>query len=159
MSQLSAVNSGCPMLKMSVLRPIIFVDILLRFSELLQPNSGTEPRIRALLLSSKSFPSHSLLLPAIRHYTCNEVYLKYYTDIKILQILKFYISHGNSSTSPIKPSSEFRHCHLPLFCYCRAHVSGRSCVWVKDLLMWGSSAALNILRRRDEEWGLLRVPQ
>jgi hypothetical protein len=99
MSRLSAVNSRCLILKMSVLRLIIFIDIL---PEPLQPNSGTEPCIRALLLFSTSFPSHSLLLPAIRHYTCNEVYLKYHKDIKILQILKFCVSHGNSSTSPIK---------------------------------------------------------
>ena len=32
-------------------------------------------------------------------------------------------------------------------------------MWVKDLLMWGSSAALKSLSRRDEAWGLLRVSQ
>jgi hypothetical protein len=45
------------------------------------------------------------------------------------------------------------------FFKCHGHVSGRFCVWVKDLLMWGSSAAFESLRRRDDAWGLLRVPQ
>ena len=68
MSRLNALNSGCSMLKMPFLRPNIFIDIRHRFPESLQPNTGTEPRIRALLLSLTSFPIHNLSFPIIRHY-------------------------------------------------------------------------------------------
>jgi hypothetical protein len=50
-------------------------------------------------------------------------------------------------------------CFPAFFRSCHGHVSGRSCVRVKDLLMWGSSAVFKCLRRGDDDgWGPLRVP-
>lgn len=114
MLRLIALNSRYPLFKMSFLRPTIFTDRNHRFPESLQPNIGTEPRIRALLLSSTSFRIHNLSVPIIRRYMVQSICIKYHKDNKILQILKPCISCGISSTSPARSATVTCRCHVLL---------------------------------------------